>query len=56
MKLKTYMAEHNLTQADVAKTIETTRQTVSNLIADKCIVIDGVIYKPVYDLNQQVRV
>lgn len=52
MKLKTYMAENDLTQAEVAAVIKTTRQTVSNLIADKCIVIEGVIYSPRYNIEQ----
>jgi len=52
MKLETYMAEHGIKNYVLAEHIKRTRQTVTNLIADKCIVIDGKIYKPVYDLTQ----
>ena len=49
MKLETYMAEHGIKNYVLAEHIKRTRQTVTNLIADKCIVIDGIIYKPIYN-------
>ena len=67
MKLETYMAEHGIKHNALAKSLKRTRQTITNLIAKKCIVklevilepapkewivIDGKIYKPVYDLEQ----
>jgi len=67
MKLETYMAEHGIKHNALAKSLKRTRQTITNLIAKKCIVklevilepapkewivIDGKIYKPVYDLTQ----
>jgi len=67
MKLETYMAEHGIKHNALAKSLKRTRQTITNLIAKKCIVklevilepapkewivIDGKIYKPVYDLAQ----
>ncbi len=52
MKLETYMAENRIKRYILAEHINRTPQTVTNLIADKCIVIDGMMYKPVYDLTQ----
>jgi len=52
MKLETYMAEHGIKHNALALQINRTRMTVHNLIKDNCIVIDGKIYKPVYDLTQ----
>lgn len=52
MKLKAYRGEHGLKQSDVANILNVTRQTVAKLEAENCIVINGVIYKPCYDLNQ----
>ena len=52
MKLKAYRGEHGLRQSDVAEILNVTRQTVSNLEVEGCIVIDKLIYKPVYDLEQ----
>lgn len=55
MKLKEYRELNNLRQVDLAKLLSVTKQTVWNLEASKAVIYNGVIYKPCYDLNQQVN-
>lgn len=61
MKLKTYIAENNTTQEELSKKLTAiktgktgmVRQTVSNAIADDCIVINSVIYAPRYKIENE---
>ena len=51
MKLKTYLADTDQTQQQLAKKLGVCTLTVGRMIKRGAIVIDGVIYTPQYEIK-----